>query len=643
MECRLKLRCLRGYGQSDPAELLIPLRRMYRQEPAVHEESPEDRIGEICLLEEGVYTCRVTLSGMISRPLSIELFLNNEPIAFAQRLPYTLEDASIDMSFKNDFDIRDEGQPFLLQYDLVRLSLCIETASDSTDAEYSYYTSDYLPCLSKFSDNAENKEAILKALFEFDDDRISDLMFPAQSAQTGPNTFLQGGWQKNSYKSLGSYIQMIETVCRCYEQNYPSFKNNVKHTIAKRSSMESYRNIRNITTSSLQWLFQNSEQLTPVDGTTAVQLHNRYYMPYQMRIEKSIKSFDIYENRIVLGFLQLVYNHARYIESQLKNDIESEDKLVNKLQQMERDGMRMSVIPVKRIQIQNNRVQIQVLQRLILTIEKQYPKYQEILRCFEQRLTGIPQKTKIFQEVQPYRHIFEQIMEWYRFGEFRLLKENLIFNIKTMDTLFEYYCLYKLLLMLQDAGFLSDKTTSAYHTYKPTLYPYQCDIANTYQFQKDGIRITLYYQPVIRSDGFENNITLYRTTSFHDCYTPDFMFKIEIPQEDARYVIMDAKYSTSETIRKYYIDKTIIKYSCQVSGKEGNTVKLVWLLQGRMDFNARNTTETMPFEKYHNSPLASKYKPNTSYAIIPINNKTDMSQIWDEICAAAFPESLSSD
>jgi hypothetical protein len=604
------------------------------------EESQEDQVGDICLLEEGVYMCKVLLSGLESRPLSVELFLNNEPIAFAPRLPHTPEDAAVDMAFKNDFDVREEGQPFILQYDLVRLSVCVEIAGTSEDT-YRYYASDYLPCLSKFSDNVENKEAILKALFEFDDQRIGDLMFPSRLQQKGPNTFLQGGWQKNSYKSLSSYIQMIESVCLCYDQNYPSFKNNVKHTIAKQSSMESYRNIRRITAGSLQWLFQNSERLAAIQETTAIQIHHRNYLPYQMRIEKSIKSFDIYENRIVLNFFQLVYNHARYIENQLKNDIDYEDKLVHKLQRMERDGMRMSVIPVKRIQIQNSRTQLQSLRNLIASMEKQYPKYQEILRCDEpggQRLAGIPQKTKIFQEVQPYRHIFEQIMEWYRFGDFKLLKENMIFNIKTMDTLFEYYCLYKLLLMLQDAGFSFQDASSAYHDYKPMLYPYQCDIANTYWFRKDDIQITLYYQPVIRSDDFENGITLYRTTSFKDCYTPDFMFKIEVPQNIVRYVIMDAKYSTGETIRKYYIDKTIIKYSCQVSGIDRNMVKLVWLFQGRADFNVRNVAEHTPIEKYHNSPLAAKYKPNTSYAIIPLNNKTDMSRLWTEICAAAIPE-----
>jgi len=454
-------------------------------------------------------------------------------------------------------------------------------------------------------------------------------MFPTKTENLASNIFLQGGWQKNSYKSLGSYIEMIKTISLCYEQNYPSFKINVKHNIAKRSSMESYQNIRNIGPSSLRWLFQNSDQLVAVSGSTAIKFNNKYYLPYKMHLEKSIKSFDIYENQVVLGFLQLVYNHAKYIEVQLKKDIESEKKLVEKLQGMERGGMKMPVIPVKRIQIQNSISQLQELQSLIGVMEKQYPKYQEILRCFEKQLTGIPQKTKIFQEIQPYRHIFKQIMEWYHFGEFNLLKENLIFNIKTMDTLFEYYCLYKLLLMLYDVGFTNPNegdSPSSYHIYKLALNPYQCDIANTYFFQKNDIKITLYYQPVIRADDFENNITLYRTTTTYDCYTPDFIFKIQKKHNPARYIIMDAKYSTGETIRKYYMDRTILKYACQVSGKDEGAVKLVWLLQGRTDYGGN------VIEKYHNSPLSEKYKPDTSYGIVPLNNKTDMLLLWSEIC-----------
>ena len=282
MECRLTLRCLRGHGQygSDPVELLIPMRRIYQQDSALQQEPSVpvgDQIGTVCLLEEGVYTCKMLLSGMAYRMHSVELFLNNESIGYGVRLPYMQdklgEEAEIDIVFGNDFENKEEGQPFLLQYDLLKLSLCIQYNTGSFTNEYLYYISDYLPCLSKFSDNAESKEAILKALFEFDDDRISDLMFPAKPHQSGSSTFLQGGWQKNSYKSLGSYIEMIEAICLCYEQNYPSFKNNVKHTIAKQSSMESYRNIRSITSSSLQWLFQNSEQLVAVTGTTAIQLN----------------------------------------------------------------------------------------------------------------------------------------------------------------------------------------------------------------------------------------------------------------------------------------------------------------------------------------------------------------------------------
>jgi hypothetical protein len=541
------------------------------------------------------------------------------------------------MTFRSDFDNKEEGQPFLLQYDLLKLSLSVQYNIGFSNNEYLYYASDYLPCLSKYSDNAENKEAILKALFEFDDDRISDLMFPTKSGRISAGNFLQGGWQKDSYKSLGSYIDMIKSICLSYEQNYPSFKINVKHAIAKKSSMESYRHIRNISASSLQWLFQNSDQLIEVSTDTAIKFNSKNYLPYRMHIEKSIKSYDIYENQVVLGFLQLVYNHARYIENQLKKDIQAENKVVEKLQEMEYGGMKMPVIQVKRIQIQSSITQLGELKALIVTMERQYPKYQEILRCFEKQLAGIPQKTKIFQEVQPYRHIFKHIMEWYRFGEFNLLKENLIFNIKTMDTLFEYYCLYKLLLMLQSAGFVEDTEgvqASEYYAYKLAVYPYQRDIANTYRFQKDDLQIMLYYQPLIRPDDFENDITLYRTTSLLDCYTPDFMFKIQKKESAPRYLIMDAKYSTGETIRKYYIDKTSLKYSCQVAGKKDGTVKLVWLLQGRTDYGARNTIESTPIEQYHNSPLSEKFKPHISYAIVPLNNRTDMSRLWFEICSA---------
>ncbi|MDR2494965.1 MAG: DUF2357 domain-containing protein [Spirochaetaceae bacterium] len=650
MKCRLKLCCLPAHN-ADPVEVFIPLRQTGVGGPFPHQNAfvPEDQIGDICLLEEGVYTCKALLSEMTRRPSSLSLFLNNETIGFGSRIPPERpgEEVGVDIVFGNDFENREGSQPFLLQYDLVRLSLSVQYervgGAGAFPLESRYYTSEYLPCLSRYGDNAENKEAILTALLEFDDDRISDLIFPAKADAARDDPLVRGGgWRKKSYKSLGAYIEMLETVFLCYEEHYPAFKSGVKHTIAKRRSMQSYRNIRNITTGSLLWLFQNSERLVKAPKPTAIRLQGDYYLPYEIHIEKSTKSFDTYENRMVLGFLQLVYTHARSIETRLGHDIKAAEGLVEKLQAMERDGMKMAVIPVKRILLDSSRSQLKVLRSLIAHIERQYPKYREILRCSEKQIAGMPEKTKVFQEVRPYRHIFEQIVEWYRFGEFKLLKESLIFTIKTMDTLFEYYCLYKILLMLQDAGITAaprGEAPSAVHVYKPLPYHYHCEVANTYRFQRGDLRITLYYQPVIHSNSFENDITLYRTTSFHDCYTPDFMLKIERTggkNRNASYILMDAKYSTGETIKKYYMDKTILKYSCQVSGIAGHAVKAVWILQGRPDYrNAGENPVAAPIERYHNSPLAERHKPAVSYAVIPLGGKTDMSRLWRELCAAA--------
>ena len=71
----------------------------------------------------------------------------------------------------------------------------------------------------------------------------------------------------------------------------------------------------------------------------------------------------------------------------------------------------------------------------------------------------------------------------------------------------------------------------------------------------------------------------------------------------------------------------IRKYSCEISAASRSSApKMVWVLQGRV-----NGSENAIW-KYHNSQLASTYRPITSFGIVSINTAVEIRQrLWNEI------------
>jgi hypothetical protein len=236
-------------------------------------------------------------------------------------------------------------------------------------------------------------------------------------------------------------------------------------------------------------------------------------------------------------------------------------------------------------------------------------------------------------------------MKWFKFGDFDMKKNRVIFNLRTLDKLFEYYSLYRLLKMLSDAGFepVKDKPPIISYQYHvlDSWYANEKDVANTYHLEKENDRLTLYYQPVVHSDRFENDLTIFRTTiprrSHTSCYfTPDFLLKICRDGKAPVYVVLDSKYSNRLSIlRRHednsqtnYLDKIVLKYSAQFASLETReSPKMIWILQGRVG----DGDERSMF-RFHNSPLARYYPPSTNYGVISVNTKTDsLHELWNEI------------
>ena len=537
-------------------------------------------------------------------------------------------------------------QPFQLLYDILFLSIRINFRGE--DEPVVLY-SRYMACISKQPEDTQNAVDMLKSLLNFEDDKIGNWMFGDRTMDSLDGGRLAKGelrLQQQTFKSPAAYIQLIESIAICYQSNLQYFNALARHSIKKTNVVREYSKARDVSITGFQWLMQNSDQLVAVPQRTALLRNGNYYIPRKILMQEPVSNRDVYENQVILSFLVLVLKNARTIQSTATADIVEREKSLQKIHGTVREGYQPPAITtIWQLPLREVKDFCERLSVVISQLESLYNKYNEILQCTKFEVRTFPQKTKTFQEVKPYSQVFEQIMKWFKFGDFDMKKNRIIFNLRTLDKLFEYYSLYRLLKMLSDAGFepVQDKPAIISYRYYvlDSWYEGEMDVANTYHLEKGNEQLTLYYQPVVHSDRFENDLTVFRTTISRrtqtSCYyTPDFLLKITRPNKPPAYVVLDSKYSNRLSIlRRHednsqtnYLDKIVLKYSSQFASKETReSPKMIWILQGRVG----DGDERAVF-RFHNSPLSKYYPPSTNYGVISVNTKTDsLHELWNEI------------
>ena len=554
---------------------------------------------------------------------TITVRVNEEPVGKIELNPDTAVVKGYTKYEKENY----VAQPFLLHYDLVVVSFILLFVDGSSKE----YFTDFLLCVSKSQEDATNIQNMLQELIAFDDSQVGEWIFSNGKRGTS-NSLYEGKWNKHAYKSLSSYIQLLEQVIACYKNNYAYFRMQGKHTIKQARVLVSYEKVKKISRDSFNWIMQNADQLANVPYSIGIQYQGKNYLPYHIKTDASQKSWDVYENRVVISFLHTALLNAKQIFGEFDRDVLNEERIISRIHGSFPKEYCAPIITIKSLQISFCRILLGKLNHSIDTLQNLYTQYETLFDVQTSILTTLPRKTSTFCEIKPYAQVFNIIVCWFQYGEYSLEKERLILQVKTLDKLFEYYCLLQLLKLLADNGYqkadIKNPAFKYYYKSADRHYQNEQDVANTYVLNRNHITVTLYYQPVISAFDFENGLTLYRTTSKKGYYTPDFVLKFSFSMHDEEYIIFDAKFANRSSITNFRLPEVIRKYSSELcAAADCPAPKMVWILQGRV-----NSTEKAIW-RYHNSPLVSTYRPVTSFGIVSVNTTTvEIGQrLWNEI------------
>lgn len=98
----------------------------------------------------------------------------------------------------------------------------------------------YLLCVSKSEDDRENIKNILIELLQFDNDKINKLMFYGNNEINKQDGLIEGSVRPESYKSISTYLYLLEQIINCYKSCFAYFKSSPKHSIDKVYEMKNF-------------------------------------------------------------------------------------------------------------------------------------------------------------------------------------------------------------------------------------------------------------------------------------------------------------------------------------------------------------------------------------------------------------------
>lgn len=296
----------------------------------------------------------------------------------------------------------------------------------------------------------------------------------------------------------------------------------------------------------------NLDTLEPVIGEGDVIVNGRSFSIMEIEVTTLEPTANVKENSILLGG---IYSMRRIITVLLYN-INSGFK-DSKIASHDREYESLKDV-LLRLTSSN------MLQRC----EYFLLKLEEFIRYFE-NITGMcyqgeqrPIMTPFVRSSRVYRRLFEQLNEWYTLGEPSLDGRNFLVKLRSISKIYEFVALFKIIDYLHGKNW-----TVVDSHWQPDLE----FVPSTISFEKDNLKLTLSYEAKILP--YNENTKHFDLVDMghldqkiynYKYRCPDFLLKLETNNKIV-YLILDAKYSSAYTIKKYTLKVLYDKYFIEMA------------------------------------------------------------------------------
>lgn len=443
--------------------------------------------------------------------------------------------------------------------------------------------------------------------------------------------------KESKYKNTETEISLLEEILIAYENNYKYFKTSSKYTINSNYIVDDFNKLREIKNETIQYIISNPQHLISVNHSTGFKHNKLHLQPRKTLINKNGIIYDIYENRIVLGFLKHIYHcilkKIEYIDNQIDNNQNYFilSGYVSSSNEIHKEAYN---------KLYKYKTQLYVINK---KIQKFYFMYKQILKCNEINVISIPKPTAIFMNIAHYRKIYKIIKDWFDGGNYDFQTEKLILTFSEASQIYECYLLFKINNYISGKKYsLINSNKFTYKLSKHSKYK-NTNFENTFSFKKEKTNITVYYQPVIYLNHIANDINLFRNNDISlengrsQYYTPDYVIKVT-RDEMSKFIILDAKWSNLNSVINYSFNEIIYKYFFSISTINNlDKIDKVWVINGKEIQNQKDY-----IYNYYNSKFKERTNELTpSVKIITLNPNVDK-EVQEESLNRLFSTTISS-
>ena len=476
----------------------------------------------------------------------------------------------------------------------------IEVTVDVAETRTLHLSTKEITCLTRHVSVEREIAGMLQTLLDEPNDEAIRWMV-AGSGRGGDLAMLDAPNEDPDYsRSLADLADGAEEVVRTYETHMGFFRTHAHNRIQKAEQRIPASKMRLMGDREMRWILQHADVATEVPTEAGIDYGGLYYMPRYVMTARRVRSYDNYENRVLIAFAQSVERTLAAAERRLEDERAEAEGLHKQLRSFQTDGYAMPALVVVDLVLRRGsevKVRIERARSAMRRIQRQLVEaLPDVSVRNAGRLFANPRRTKVFQEVRAYSDVFQVLQRWKSVEALSMGRENLGMHALRASKLYEYYCLHELLSTLYDMGYRADgDVPQAFERARYSLeykkYANERRVATLYHLKAGKEHVDLYYQPVFYGSVMEENgIDLHRVSTTRPFepsgrsdapYTPDFVI-YHRRGDEVRRVVVDSKFMLysrlySEGNPTMFME-CMRKYLLETIASDGSRVDAMWLL-----------------------------------------------------------------
>ena len=319
---------------------------------------------------------------------------------------------------------------------------------------------------------------------------------------------------------------------------------------------------------SIKWLLDNLDKISPSNSENYnVIFNNRYYRSDKLPKEIIIENYDVYENRVLNSFFYSAENYLLSLSEKVKKYSRGGGLYASDSDEYLRFDHTMQIFFEAALNFKEKEID-----DLIKKITKIREEYYKIIPSKYNKVF-LPKITSKVNKKSFYFDAFHLITKFYKSPAPNFDSVEYLLGLKNLSVIYECCALLLIIEAFDSLGF--KVIESSYRNYGESFGFKGAEhkrpvgeMNNYYVFEKEGYKINLLYEPKIyqlnssTSNGDLINVSSNRRNDFgYHYYMPDFSLEFSsLNWNDSRFLILDAKYKTARTIKKFDLDDLSKKY-----------------------------------------------------------------------------------